>query len=247
MNYEQTKNYFRHPEVVEHYLKATNRVGLWTSEERIFTRLFKHGDSILELGCGAGRIAFGLWELGYRTIMGIDYSREMIEEARRVSRLLGYEIYFRPGDATRLEFPDAAFGGAIFGFNGLMQIPGRARRRKALAEINRVLEPGAWFVFTGHDREVHWNTEYWEEQQRLWKKGKQDPELEDFGDMWGDAPFGGKMFIHAASRDEILEDLESAGFTHDVDVLRSDFCREPQRVLDFADDTRFWIVKKPEG
>lgn len=244
MDYQKAKSYFRHPEVVEHYLKAANRVGLWVSEERIFSRVFKKEDSILELGCGAGRIAFAMWELGWRTITGVDYSREMIAEARRVSRVLGYEVYLHTADATKLEFPDNAFNGAIFGFNGLMQIPGRDRRRKAMAEICRVIEPGSYFVFTGHDRDVHWNKDYWDEQRRMWQKGRQDPELEDFGDMWGEAPFGGKMFIHAAARDEVLQDLDAAGFEPEADVLRSDFCREPQQVLDFADDTRFWVASK---
>lgn len=245
MDYQEAKQYFRHPDVVEHYVKAANRVGLWTSEERVFNRLFRKEDSILELGCGAGRIAFAMWELGWRTITGVDYSREMIAEARRIARVLEYDIYFHVGDATRLQFPDNAFNGAIFGFNGLMQIPGRQRRRQAMAEVCRVIEPGSYFVFTAHDRDVHWNRDFWEEQQHLWQKGHQDPELEDFGDMWGEAPFGGKMYIHAASRVELLEDLRSAGLEPEVDVLRSDLCLEPQRVLDFADDTRFWVAKKP--
>ena len=103
------KKYFEQPVVVEHYAQAANRVGLWASEEKIFTRLFKTEDSILELGCGAGRIALGLWELGYRHLLGIDYARAMISEARRINQVLEYGVAFQVGDATQIKFPDGSF------------------------------------------------------------------------------------------------------------------------------------------
>lgn len=244
MEVEEAKEYFLRPEVVEEYVKATNHVGLWVSEQRIFQRLFRPEQSLIELGCGAGRIAIGLWELGYKHILGIDYSKEMIREARRINQVMEYGVSFQVGDARSLKFPDNHFDGAIFGFNGLMQIPGRANRRKAMREIHRVLVPGAWFVFTTHDRAVH-NQAFWRKQKEIWDSGKQDPRLEMFGDLCHELEGGGRMYIHSPSREEILEDAEATGFRVEVDVMRSQLCNEPLHVREFSDDCRFWIWQKP--
>ena len=67
------KAYFESDGVVDDYAKASVELGLWASEEKIFTRLFAPDDSLLELGCGAGRIAIGLYELGYRNLLATDY------------------------------------------------------------------------------------------------------------------------------------------------------------------------------
>jgi len=243
---DKVKAYFRQPEVVDHYLHAANSVGLWHSEEKLFTRLFAWDDSLLELGCGAGRIAVGLWEIGYRRITAVDYAKEMVAEARRINEMFEYGIFFHQGDATKLKYEDETYDGAIFGFNGLMQIPGRENRRQAMREIRRVLVPGAWFVFTSHDRDAHWRKEFWEEQRALWDAGKQHPELTQFGDLYYDEPEGGMMYIHTPTRDEVLEDLAETGFRHEADALRYELANEPAGVRAFADECRFWVAQKPE-
>ncbi len=240
------KKYFEQSVVVDHYARAANNVGLWISEEKIFTRLFKKEDSLLELGCGAGRIAIGLWELGYTRLLGLDYSRAMISEARRINKVLEYGISFQVGDATRVDFPDASFDGAIFGFNGLLMIPQRENRRKAMSEVRRLLKPGSWFVFTGHDRDNHGSKKLWREQYKLWQRHGQHPDLEMYGDLFHNMPEGGQMYIHSATRGEILEDIAAVGLRHEADVLRSDLALEPPRVRAFSDDTRFWVVQRPE-
>jgi len=242
---ETVKQYFLQSSVVDHYAQACNGVGLWKSEEIIFTRLFKPDDQLLELGCGAGRIAIGLHEIGYEQLLATDFSRLMVKEARRIAHILGYRILFRVADATQLPFADEMYDGVIFGFNGLMQIPGRENRRYAMQEIFRVLKPGAYFAFTAHDREVHWRKGYWKEQRSLWGKGKQHPGLTEFGDVYYKTPEGGMMFIHSPTCQEVRDDLKAAGFRVESDKLRSQLCRESERVLDFSDDCRFWIAQRP--
>ncbi len=246
MDMQRANTYFRQPQVVAGYTRAANRIGLWVSEEKIFTRLFKTGDSLIELGCGAGRIAVGLWELGYRHLLGVDLAPEMIAEARRINQALGYGISFHREDARELPYPNASFEGAIFGFNGLMQIPGRGERLKAMREIYRVLAADAYFTFTAHDRDRHWKPSFMKQQKRLWTQVPRPEGLCDFGDMYGEAPEGGHMFIHSAARQEVLEDLKAAGFVHETDVLRADIANEPALVREFSDDTRFWVARKPK-
>lgn len=250
MDIAEAQTFFAQPEIVEHYVRAVGRVGLWVSEERIFQRVFSPEDAILELGCGAGRIAIGLWELGYRHVLGTDYCREMVAEARRINQALEYGVPFQPADATALPFDDAHFDGAIFGFNGLMQIPGRANRQRAMCEVGRVVKPGGWFVFTGHDRGRHGRKSFWRDEAKLWRKGQQHPAIEEFGDLYYESDAGHWMFIHAADSDEVRADLAAAGFRVDASALRSEICPEPPEVRDFSDDTRFWVCQReaaPKG
>jgi len=246
MERETVLSYFDSGIVVDHYAEAAARVGLWQSEEKVFTRLFAREDSILELGCGAGRIAFGLHELGYRNILATDYSRNMIARAKHMAKLLEYAIPMRVADATGLDFEDDVFDGAIFGFNGLMQIPGAADREKALREIFRVIRPGAWFVFTSHDRANPKHKKFWEQEKMRWRRAKQQPELDDFGDRFERTDMG-DLYIHVPAIAEMEAVLKSVGFRIEVSVPRSTLANESPEVREFSDECRFWVVQKPKG
>jgi ubiquinone/menaquinone biosynthesis C-methylase UbiE len=148
------------------------------------------------------------------------------------------------GDATHLEFEDAVFDGAIFGFNGLMQIPLASRREKALQEIFRVLRPGAWFVFTTHDRETNRHSDFWEAERARWDAGEQSPTLHDFGDRI-EIKENGTHFMHVPSVQEIEEALSSVGFHLEVHLLRSELANESPEIREFSDDCRFWVVQRP--
>ena len=245
MDRETVLKYFDSESVVEHYAKAAERLGLWQSEEKIFTRVFEPSDSLLELGCGAGRIALGLNELGFINIMATDYSREMIKRARHLSTLLEYNIPLRVCDATDLEFDDNVFDGAIFGFNGLMQIPQAAQREQALSEIYRVIRPGGWFVFTSHDRDRSPHRSFWIQEQRRWAEANQSTDLDDFGDRT-EATGDGHHYMHVPSVQEMEAVLARVGFRVEATVMRSQLAHESPAVVAFSDDCRFWAVQKPE-
>jgi ubiquinone/menaquinone biosynthesis C-methylase UbiE len=244
MDTETVKAYYNLPGVVEDYAQAANNVGLWRSEEKIFRRLFKKDDVLLELGCGAGRIAFGLWEIGYRRLLGVDSARAMVEEARRINRVLEYGVSFRAADATRLPFGEGEFDGAIFGFNGLMTIPGRDQRQAALREILRVVRRGAWFAFTTHDRASEKFRTFWEEQDELWRAGRPPPGVREFGDRLVESPHG-PLFVHVPTREEVIEDLAATGWRHETNVPAGLLAQENERVRDFAGDSHFWVAQKP--
>jgi hypothetical protein len=143
-----------------------------------------------------------------------------------------------------LDYEDGLFDGAIFGFNGLMQIPGREARLKAMREIHRIVCPGAAFVFTTHDRQLAKFKKYWQDEKRLWERGKQKPELLEFGDRWEDTPLG-KLFIHVPTPEEIRKDLQETGWKCEWDSLRSSIARENPVTCEFSDECRFWVARKP--
>lgn len=238
------RDYYDSPEVIEYYRQATAHVGLWRSEMEVFGRVFSPDDRIIEFGSGTGRITIGLAELGYRHVLGVELSREMLKAARKIARLQELSVYFRHGDATNLEFEDDLFDGAIFGFNGLMQIPRREARRSAMREIRRVVRPGGAFVFTTHDRHNPKFRKYWNKERSLWNRGKQKSELLEFGDKWDETEHG-MLYIHVPTPEEIREDLADAGWKPEWDRMRSDIALERPQTYLFSDDCRFWVARNP--
>jgi len=240
---DEAKALFDTAATVGHYREAAVEIGLWRSEERVLRETFSPEESLIELGCGAGRIALGLWELGYRRVLGTDFARGMVTAARQLARKLEYEVPFRVADATKLPFEDAIFDGAIFGFNGLMQIPRRERRRTALREMRRVVRPGGRLVFTTHDRDRGKDPARWAAETARWARGEQDPRLEGLGDILVDGAHG-PIYIHIPSRGEVMEDLAATGWTPERDEWRPDLATEDDAVQAFSVDCRFWVVRR---
>ena len=144
----------------------------------------------------------------------------------------------------RVALREAYFRGALFMFNGLMQIPGRENRRTALRELHRVCAPNAPLLFTTHDRDSS-PTEraLWRLETLRWTRGEQDPRLVEFGDRYF-RDEAGRTFMHLPDRREILEDLAATGWEHAFDAMRTEIAREHHAVRDFSDECRFWAAHR---
>jgi SAM-dependent methyltransferase len=236
---------YSHPSAVRGYSAAVGRVGLWKSEAAFFGRHLPSEGRLLDLGCGAGRTTFGLHGEGYRDILGADLSPLMIRQARLHAARRRLKIRFRVADACRLPFASKAFAGCLFSFNGLMTIPRRSSRIAALREIRRVLAPGGRFVFTTHERLGDADSRaLWRRERALWKAGRQDPRLHEFGDEVIEE-LGRPTFIHVPDRREILECLETADLEWIEDEY-PDLARESKAVKDFVSfKCRFWAASRP--
>ncbi len=234
---------------VVHYTRAAHELGLWRSERLLIERFFPDpGAALLEAGCGAGRVTLGLWQLGYHRITAFDFAEELVDQARSLAAERHAEaIRFLHADATRLG-ADSRFtppyDGALFMFNGLMQIPGRAHRRAALRELHAACAPDAPLLFTTHDRDAT-PTEraLWRLETLRWVRGTQDPRLVEFGDRYFEDETG-RTFMHLPDRREILEDLAATGWRHAYDALRPEVARESRAVREFSDECRFWVAHR---
>ncbi|MBC7958848.1 MAG: class I SAM-dependent methyltransferase [Vallitaleaceae bacterium] len=246
VNAEFVRHGFASKASLHEYIEATSEIGLWESEKILFSKYLKKDDRILDLGCGTGRITFPLHQMGYKNIVGLDISSEMLAEAQRLNHELQGKIEFVLGDATALNYVAKSFDVVLFAYNGLMQIPWLENRKKAFSEICRILKPGGCFIFTTHDMEAEQDSYYfWREERLRWEKGRQNPRLAEFGDVIyqsGDC----EMFMHVPKREEILSCIEENSFLLIEDHFRPEIFDESNAVKEFSDECRFWVCQKKD-
>lgn len=231
------------PDHVRDYVAAVTTVGLWKSERLLFDRYLPRDGSILDIGCGAGRTTFGMYEAGYRGVTGFDLSAAMIAAARRIAAERDLAVRFDIADATSMPYDDASFDGALFSFQGLMCIPGGKRRLQVLREARRVLRPCSHLVFTTHDRDLPRWVDFWREERDRWDRGNQDPRLLEFGDRLIDDS-GLLTYIHIPERAEVRSLVADAGLELVDDRLRSEVATEPEAIRKISAECRMWVVSR---
>ena len=104
----------------------------------------KKGDSVLDLGSGAGNDCFVAHALVGENgkVTGIDFTDEMLEKANKNLSKLGYKnVFFIKGDIENMPVPDNSFD-VVVSNCVLNLVPDK---NKAFSEIIRVLKPGGHF------------------------------------------------------------------------------------------------------
>jgi demethylmenaquinone methyltransferase/2-methoxy-6-polyprenyl-1,4-benzoquinol methylase len=97
--------------------------------------------ALLDVATGTGDLAFALAKQGGQRVIGLDFSKEMIEGAcAKLER--ASSVSFLVGDALRLPFRDSSFDAVTVAF-GLRNM---ANYEAAIREFARVIRPGGRFV-----------------------------------------------------------------------------------------------------
>jgi ubiquinone/menaquinone biosynthesis C-methylase UbiE len=111
------------------------------------TEYIRDGDAVLDVGCGLG-VALRTYASRRRIeAVGIDYSGNMIEGARRRLAEVAPElaISFQEASVTELPFPDSGFD-VVTSHRCLMALLDWQLQQAALVELHRVLRPGGTLV-----------------------------------------------------------------------------------------------------
>lgn len=88
-------------------LEDEHRIFLWEQQIRraLNGRICRH---VLDVGCGPGFFSVLLARLGYE-VTAVDYTENMLAEARKNAAHYGVDIDFRRMDAQKLDFEDGIF------------------------------------------------------------------------------------------------------------------------------------------
>ena len=97
-----------------------------------------HGETVLDVGCGTGSLAFALAQKCQVTqLCGVDFSPAYVEHAKHHNP--DPRIVFQVGDACALDFPDHSFDRVL----ALLVLHFVPRADQAIAEMRRVARPGS--------------------------------------------------------------------------------------------------------
>lgn len=197
---------------------------------------------ILDIGCGAGRTTIGLSQAGYSAI-AIDLSPELLTLAGRRYPLLD----FRQMDATELAFPVNTFDAALFSYNGIDGIYPVVAREQCLAEVFRVLKPGATFIFSSHNlvgaifSGGSWYVRGYINAMRTLAQQRRNPLLREWYVRYEDP--GGAQFLYSAPPGRTVDQLRRAGFSV-IAVRGASGQRQPGRVR-HREQHVYFVARKP--
>ena len=126
-------------------LEDEHRIFLWEQQIRraLNVRICRH---VLDVGCGPGFFSVLLARLGYE-VTAVDYTENMLAEARKNAAHYGVDIDFRRMDAQKLDFEDGIFD-LVISRNVLWNLE---QPEQAYREWLRVLKPnGTVMNFDGN-------------------------------------------------------------------------------------------------
>lgn len=104
----------------------------------------KHGDTVIDLGSGAGNDAFIARSVVGTTgkVIGIDFTEKMVEKAKQNAKALNYEnVEFRLGDIE--DMPVTSNTADVIVSNCVLNLV--PNKHKVFSEIYRTLKPGGHF------------------------------------------------------------------------------------------------------
>jgi len=179
-------------------------------EFNTFKAYVKHGQAVLDAGCGNGRLYNFLLDkkINYS---GLDSSKQLIAIAKREHP----NINFGVGDITVMPYPDNSFD-VIFCIATLHHIPGDKLRQKVISEFRRVLKPGGYLLMTNWNL---FNLQWWPALMKYSLKklfGQNQLDWRDVQKPWKDN-YGAvttNRYLHAFTKNEVKEILKRNNFSH---------------------------------
>jgi arsenite methyltransferase len=166
----------------------------------------KAGDTVIDLGSGAGNDAFiARHEAGETgTIIGIDFTPEMIAKARHNAEVRGFKnVEFRQGDIENM--PVAGDSADVIVSNCVLNLV--PNKRSVFKEIFRTLKPGGHFSISD-----------------IVLAGELPSGIQQAAEMYAGCVSG------AIQKDEYLELVKAAGFTN-ISIQKEKTITVPDDIL----------------
>lgn len=167
--------------------------------------------TLVDLGCGPGRIAVPLSQRGFQ-VLGIDLSPESLRVAQAAAREAGASLGLVRANLCEVACcPDGAFENALLLYGTLGMVEGAENRRAVLREAARLLQPGGRLVLHAHNvwaHAFHSAGRRWLLQDRwkaLWGSPTAGDTRRDYRGIPG-------MYHHAFTLRELRSLLRDAGF-----------------------------------
>ncbi|MGZ5294889.1 MAG: class I SAM-dependent methyltransferase [Actinomycetota bacterium] len=126
-----------------------------TEDIPFYVELARQADGPLaELAVGNGRVAIPVAQATGRTVIGIDSSPSMLEQAKANAAAAGVELDLRAGDMRDLELEEPA--ALIYcPFRALLHLPTWADRRRTFERVAASLRPGGRFAWNAFAFDPH--------------------------------------------------------------------------------------------
>jgi ubiquinone/menaquinone biosynthesis C-methylase UbiE len=166
----------------------------------------KKGDTVVDLGAGAGNDVFVARAITGETgkVIGIDMTQEMIDKANENKTKLGYEnVEFKFGEIESMPLDDNQ-ADVVVSNCVLNLVPDKG---KAFEEIYRILKPGAHFCISD-----------------IVLQGELTPALKESAEMYAGCVAG------ALQKDDYLKSIENAGFTN-IEIKKTKTVALPDDLL----------------
>ncbi len=204
-----------------------------TDDVAFYVQLAREADGpLVELAVGNGRVAIPVAQATGRSVIGIDSSPAMLEQARVRAAAAGVELELREGDMRELTLDQHA--ALIYcPFRALLHLPTWADRRRTFERVAASLRPGGRFA---------WNALAFDHQIAAGLDGQHQDEPEPHtiryavGDNRIDITLdhGGTSSLWWATKNEWLGLLDVARL--ELEALFGSFDRAP-----FDEDSREYV------
>ncbi|BCN30939.1 class I SAM-dependent methyltransferase [Anaeromicropila herbilytica] len=127
-----------------------NPLKMW--EKDVALNYFPSDARILNVGCGMGREAFNLYDMGFK-ITAIDISEKAIIGARNLASETKRNVTFLTTNGIDLSFDDSSFDVVIIWNQTFGLMYTESKQVAFLKECKRVLKDNGIISFSGHERE----------------------------------------------------------------------------------------------
>jgi SAM-dependent methyltransferase len=222
-----------------------NDYELWsahmTEDIPFYVELAREADGpLVELAVGNGRVAIPVAQATGRTVIGIDTSPSMLEQARANAAAADVELDLREGDMRDLVLDEPA--ALIYcPFRALLHLPTWADRRRTFERVAASLRPGGRFAWNAFAFDPHVSA-------RLDGQHQDEPVPHTIHYAVGDDRIdivlddGGTSSIWWATKNEWLGLIDVAGL--ELEAFYGDFGRTP-----LADGATEYVVvaRQPAG